>query len=198
VESAILARDFAPEVDIPIPTGITNGIYIPSLDLPMNMAASWIVTLGRRMDKEVLDNIRFGTGSTNIPDLELWADPRAPAGRGSLFFCTEEIGRNSCSAGAKKVEIRPAARALNPQASPSVCQGASPSNKRGRSDLEKIPSGPPAILNHPQHPVADHSFAGKAHPQDQSGKRGDPEHQPPWPDNPSSFSEDRLYREIMT
>jgi len=153
-----------PEVDIPI-HGITNGIHIPSW-ISDDMARLLDRYLGRRWTEDP-DNIKIWDRINHIPDLELWRTHERRRER-LVVFARRKLQEQLQRWGAKKVEIQAASEALNPQALTIGFARRFATYKRGDLIL-KDPVRLAAILNHPQHPVQI-IFAGKAHPQDQSGK----------------------------
>jgi len=153
-----------PEVDIPI-HGITNGIHIPSW-ISDDMARLLDRYLGRRWTEDP-DNIKIWERINHIPDLELWRTHERRRER-LVVFARRKLQEQLQRWGAKKVEIQAASEALNPQALTIGFARRFATYKRGDLIL-KDPVRLAAILNHPQHPVQI-IFAGKAHPQDQSGK----------------------------
>jgi starch phosphorylase len=153
-----------PEVDIPI-HGITNGIHIPSW-ISDDMARLLDRYLGRRWTEDP-DNIKIWERINHIPDLELWRTHERRRER-LVAFARRKLQEQFQRWGAKKVEIQASSEALNPQALTIGFARRFATYKRGDLIL-KDPVRLAAILNHPQHPVQI-IFAGKAHPQDQSGK----------------------------
>jgi starch phosphorylase len=153
-----------PEVDIPI-HGITNGIHIPSW-ISDDMARLLDRYLGRRWTEDP-DNIKIWERINHIPDLELWRTHERRRER-LVAFARRKLQEQLQRWGAKKIEIQAAGEALNPQALTIGFARRFATYKRGDLIL-KDPVRLAAILNHPQHPVQI-IFAGKAHPQDQSGK----------------------------
>jgi glycogen phosphorylase len=153
-----------PEVDVPI-HGITNGIHIPSW-ISDDMARLLDRYLGRRWTEDP-DNIKIWERINHIPDLELWRTHERRRER-LVAFSRRILQEQLQRWGAKKVEIQAAGEALNPQALTIGFARRFATYKRGDLIL-KDPARLAAILNHPQHPVQI-IFAGKAHPQDQSGK----------------------------
>ena len=153
-----------PEVDIPI-HGITNGIHIPSW-ISDDMARLLDRYLGRRWTEDP-DNIKIWDRINHIPDLELWRTHERRRER-LVVFARRKLQEQLQRWGAKKVEIQAASEALNPQALTIGFARRFATYKRGDLIL-KDPARLAAILNNPQHPVQI-IFAGKAHPQDQSGK----------------------------
>ena len=153
-----------PEVDIPI-HGITNGIHIPSW-ISDDMARLLDRYLGRRWTEDP-DNIKIWERINHIPDLELWRTHERRRER-LVVFARRKLQEQLQRWGAKKVEIQASSEALNPQALTIGFARRFATYKRGDLIL-KDPVRLAAILNHPQHPVQI-IFAGKAHPQDQSGK----------------------------
>ena len=153
-----------PEVDIPI-HGITNGIHIPSW-ISDDMARLLDRYLGRRWTEDP-DNIKIWEQINHIPDLELWRTHERRRER-LVAFARRKLQEQLQRWGAKKVEIQAASESLNPQALTIGFARRFATYKRGDLILQD-PVRLAAILNHPQHPVQI-IFAGKAHPQDQSGK----------------------------
>jgi starch phosphorylase len=153
-----------PEVDIPI-HGITNGIHIPSW-ISDDMARLLDRYLGRRWTEDP-DNIKIWERINHIPDLELWRTHERRRER-LVAFARRKLQEQLQRWGAKKVEIQAAGEALNPQALTIGFARRFATYKRGDLIL-KDPTRLATILNDPQHPVQI-IFAGKAHPQDQSGK----------------------------
>jgi glycogen phosphorylase len=153
-----------PEWDIPI-EGITNGIHIPSW-ISNDMATLLDRYLGRRWTEDP-DNAKVWERINRIPDVELWRTHERRRERLVAFTrrrLQEQLGRW----GAKKIEIQAAGEALNPQALTIGFARRFATYKRGDLIL-RDPGRLSSILNNPQHPVQI-IFAGKAHPQDQSGK----------------------------
>ena len=153
-----------PEVDVPI-HGITNGIHIPSW-ISDDMARLLDRYLGRRWTEDP-DNIKIWERINHIPDLELWRTHERRRER-LVAFARRKLQEQLQRWGAKKVEIQAASEALNPQALTIGFARRFATYKRGDLIL-KDPTRLATILNDPQHPVQI-IFAGKAHPQDQSGK----------------------------
>jgi starch phosphorylase len=153
-----------PEVDIPI-HGITNGIHIPSW-ISDDMAHLLDRYLGRRWTEDP-DNIKIWERINHIPDLELWRTHERRRER-LVGFARRKLQEQLQRWGAKKVEIQAASEALNPQALTIGFARRFATYKRGDLIL-KDPARLASILNDPQHPVQI-IFAGKAHPQDESGK----------------------------
>ena len=153
-----------PEVDVPI-HGITNGIHIPSW-ISDDMAHLLDRYLGRRWTEDP-DNIKIWERINRIPDLELWRTHERRRER-LVAFARRKLQEQLQRWGAKKVEIQAASEALNPQALTIGFARRFATYKRGDLIL-KDPARLARILNDPQHPVQI-IFAGKAHPQDESGK----------------------------
>ena len=153
-----------PEVDIPI-HGITNGIHIFSW-ISDDMAHLLDRYLGRRWTEDP-DNIKIWERINRIPDLELWRTHERRRER-LVAFARRKLLEQLQRWGAKKVEIQAASEALNPQALTIGFARRFATYKRGDLIL-KDPARLASILNDPQHPVQI-IFAGKAHPQDESGK----------------------------
>jgi starch phosphorylase len=153
-----------PEVDIPI-HGITNGIHIPSW-ISDDMAHLLDRYLGRRWTEDP-DNIKIWERINRIPDLELWRTHERRRER-LVAFARRKLQEQLQRWGAKKVEIQAASEALHPQALTIGFARRFATYKRGDLIL-KDPARLASILNDPQHPVQI-IFAGKAHPQDDSGK----------------------------
>ena len=153
-----------PEVDIPI-HGITNGIHIPSW-ISDDMAHLLDRYLGRRWTEDP-DNIKIWERINHIPDLELWRTHERRRER-LVGFARRKLQEQLQRWGAKKVEIQAASEALNPQALTIGFARRFATYKRGDLIL-KDPARLASILNDPQRPVQI-IFAGKAHPQDDSGK----------------------------
>ena len=153
-----------PEVDIPI-HGITNGIHIPSW-ISDDMAHLLDRYLGRRWTEDP-DNIKIWERINRIPDLELWRTHERRRER-LVAFARRKLQEQLQRWGAKKIEIQAASEALNPQALTIGFARRFATYKRGDLIL-KDPTRLANILNDPTHPVQI-IFAGKAHPQDQSGK----------------------------
>jgi len=153
-----------PEVDIPI-HGITNGIHIPSW-ISDDMAHLLDRYLGRRWTEDP-DNIKIWERINHIPDLELWRTHERRRER-LVGFARRKLQEQLQRWGAKKVEIQAASEALNPQALTIGFARRFATYKRGDLIL-KDPARLASILNDPQRPVQI-IFAGKAHPQDESGK----------------------------
>lgn len=153
-----------PEVDIPI-HGITNGIHIPSW-ISDDMAHLLDRYLGRRWTEDP-DNIKIWERINRIPDLELWRTHERRRER-LVAFARRKLQEQLQRWGAKKVEIQAASEALHPQALTIGFARRFATYKRGDLIL-KDPARLASILNDPQHPVQI-IFAGKAHPQDESGK----------------------------
>ena len=153
-----------PEVDVPI-HGITNGIHIPSW-ISDDMARLLDRYLGRRWTEDP-DNIKIWERINHIPDLELWRTHERRRER-LVAFARRKLQEQLQRWGAKKVEVQAASEALNPQALTIGFARRFATYKRGDLIL-KDPTRLATILNDPQHPVQI-IFAGKAHPQDQSGK----------------------------
>ena len=153
-----------PEVDIPI-HGITNGIHIPSW-ISDDMAHLLDRYLGRRWTEDP-DNIKIWERINRIPDLELWRTHERRRER-LVAFARRKLQEQLQRWGTKKVEIQAASEALNPQALTIGFARRFATYKRGDLIL-KDPARLASILNDPQHPVQI-IFAGKAHPQDESGK----------------------------
>ena len=153
-----------PEVDIPI-HGITNGIHIPSW-ISDDMAHLLDRYLGRRWTEDP-DNIKIWERINRIPDLELWRTHERRRER-LVAFARRKLQEQLQRWGAKKVEIQAASEALHPQALTIGFARRFATYKRGDLIL-KDPARLASILNDPQRPVQI-IFAGKAHPQDESGK----------------------------
>lgn len=153
-----------PERDIPIET-ITNGIHIPSW-ISKDMATLLDRYLGKRWAEDP-DHIKIWERVNRIPDLELWRTHERRRER-LVAFARQRLQEQLSRWGSKKIEIRAAAEALNPQTLTIGFARRFATYKRGNLIL-RDPDRLAKILNDPQRPMQI-IFAGKAHPQDQYGK----------------------------
>jgi starch phosphorylase len=153
-----------PEADVPI-ENVTNGIHIPSF-ISDDMCRLLDRYLGRRWAEDP-DHVSVWMRVNRIPDAELWRTHERRRERliaFTRFKLQEQIQRR----GGQKEEIQAASQVLNPEALTIGFARRFATYKRGDLIL-KDPARLARILNDPQRPVQI-IFAGKAHPQDNSGK----------------------------
>ncbi len=153
-----------PQVDIPIGS-VTNGIHIPSW-ISADMSSLFNRYLGRRWAEDP-DNAKIWERVNRIPDSELWRTHERRRERLAAFI-RQRLQMQLTRRGAQKIEIQTAGEALNPEALTIGFGRRFATYKRGDLIL-KDPARLAKILNDPQRPVQI-IFAGKAHPQDNSGK----------------------------
>ena len=153
-----------PEADIPI-GHVTNGIHIPSY-ISDDMARLFHRYLGRRWAEDP-DNEKIWERVNRVPDAELWRTHERRRVR-LVAFTRQRVQDQLARRGAQKSEIQAAAEILNPEALTIGFARRFATYKRGNLIL-KDPNRLAKILNDPQRPVQI-IFAGKAHPQDGTGK----------------------------
>lgn len=153
-----------PEVDIPI-EAVTNGIHIPSW-ISDDMTGLFDRYLGRRWAEDP-DNIKVWERVNRIPDSELWRTHERRRER-LVAFTRQRLQEQVLRRGGQKIEIQAASEALHPEALTIGFARRFAAYKRGDLIL-KDPTRLSRILNDPQRPVQI-IFAGKAHPQDHTGK----------------------------
>ncbi|HWL54114.1 MAG TPA: alpha-glucan family phosphorylase [Chthoniobacteraceae bacterium] len=153
-----------PENEVPI-TSITNGIHTKTWLSPEFSALydrylpNW---------QESLTDVEFWRGVIDIPDDVLWETHHGLKER-LVEFVRERVRLQRVRNGESPEKIRQVGEILNPEILTIGFARRFATYKRGTllfSDLDRLKR----MLNHPERPVQ-FIFAGKAHPQDEGGKR---------------------------
>ncbi len=153
-----------PEIDLPI-SHITNGVHIPSWISP-GMAENYDRYLGPRWSEDP-DNVKIWEGANRIPDTELWRTHERTRER-LVSFARGRLKRQLARRGASDRELAVADEVLNSEALTIGFARRFATYKRADLIL-RDPDRLERILNNEKHP-AQIIVAGKAHPQDQTGK----------------------------
>jgi len=154
-----------PERDVPIRC-ITNGIHVPSW-VSRQMAETFDRFLGPKWLEDP-DNVRVWSRADEIPDDELWGVHERRRGR-LVAFCRRRLREQLKRRGASPREIEMVDETLNAEALTIVWARRMVSYKRPLlifKDLDRLAR----ILSNPKRPVQI-IMAGKAHPNDNEGKR---------------------------
>lgn len=154
-----------PEEDVPI-NYVTNGVHVPSW-VSHEMAETFSRYLGPNWSEDP-DNVRLWNRATEIPDEELWGVHERRRGR-LVAFCRRRLREQLQRRGATAREVERASEVLNPDALTLVWARRMVTYKRPLlmfRDLDRLAR----ILTDPERPVQI-IMAGKAHPNDQEGKR---------------------------
>ena len=155
-----------PEAEVPI-TSITNGVHTRSWLAPEMVAA--LRPLPRACSgRSGRPTTASGSGSSSIPDAELWRTHERRRERLVAFAREPAASSSSKRRGAPPAEIARADEVLDPDALTIGFARRFATYKRGTlifRNLERLA----AIINDKDRPVQI-IFAGKAHPRDHGGK----------------------------
>lgn len=154
-----------PQRDVPI-AHITNGVHIPSW-VSQEMAETYTRYLGPNWMEDP-DSVRVWSRVSEIPDEELWGVHERRRGR-LIVLCRRLLQEQLFRRGASRKEAEAAREVLDPQALTLVWARRMVAYKRPLllfRDLDRLAN----ILNDPKRPVQV-ILAGKAHPNDEEGKR---------------------------
>lgn len=154
-----------PEEDVPI-DGITNGVHVPSW-VSRQMAETFDRFLGPKWIEDP-DNERVWRRAEDIPDEELWGVHERRRGQ-LVAFCRRRLREQLKARGASLREIEKVDECLNAEALTIVWARRMVAYKRPLlifKDLDRLAR----ILTDPKRPVQI-IMAGKAHPNDNEGKR---------------------------
>ncbi|RLA85991.1 MAG: alpha-glucan phosphorylase [Deltaproteobacteria bacterium] len=154
-----------PESDVPI-SSITNGVHVPSW-VSRQMAETFDRFLGPKWIEDP-DNVKVWSRADEIPDEEIWGVHERRRGR-LIAFCRRRLREQLKMRGATLREIDMVDEVLNAEALTIVWAKRMVSYKRPLlifKDLDRLAR----ILTDPKRPVQI-IMAGKAHPNDNEGKR---------------------------
>jgi starch phosphorylase len=153
-----------PEEHIPI-RSVTNGVHLASW-LSFEMMELFRRYLGENW-QEKQDKLKLWQKIENIPDPELWRVHCARRRR-LVYFIRERLSKQLIEKGASPLLIGQSQEALNPEVLTIGFARRFATYKRGNlvfRDMDRLKK----LLNDTSRPVQ-FIFAGKAHPQDHSGK----------------------------
>ena len=154
-----------PVDDVPI-NAITNGVHQPSFVAP-DMAALYDRYLGTNW-KEDPDCARVWRQAQNIPDSELWRTHERLRER-LVDYARQRVAETLRRRGARRREVEESHEILDPRALTICFARRFATYKRANllfMDVERLKR----LVNNPDRPVQ-FIFAGKAHPQDNEGKK---------------------------
>ncbi len=154
-----------PEVDLPI-THITNGVHIPSW-ISRGMTENCDRYLGPRWIEDP-DNEKVWERVNQIPDTELWRTHERARDR-LVAFARQRLRRQLANRGQSNRDLELASEVLNSKVLTIGFARRFAPYKRAHLILKDIPRLE-RILTNPERPVQI-VFAGKAHPQDEDGKK---------------------------
>ncbi|EPR34614.1 alpha-glucan phosphorylase [Alkalidesulfovibrio alkalitolerans DSM 16529] len=154
-----------PVDDVPI-SAITNGVHQPSFVAP-DMAALYDRYLGINW-KEDPDCARVWRQAQNIPDSELWRTHERLRER-LVDYARHRVADTQRKRGARRREVEESLEILDPRALTICFARRFATYKRANllfMDVERLKR----LVGNPDKPVQ-FIFAGKAHPQDNEGKK---------------------------
>jgi starch phosphorylase len=154
-----------PVEDVPI-HAITNGVHQPTF-VAEDMAALYDRYLGGNW-REDPDCARVWKQAANIPDAELWRTHERLRER-LVEFVRSRLAETLARRGVRSREVEEAREVLDPQVLTVCFARRFATYKRANlllRDVERMRR----LVTHPERPMQ-FIFAGKAHPQDQEGKK---------------------------
>lgn len=153
-----------PEHEVPVGF-ITNGVHVPSWDSKW-ADAMWTQACGKGRWTSTLET--HPEGIACVPDTDLWS-LRANGRHAMIHTVRQQLARQLCLRGADSQTVKEAEHVLDPNLLTIGFARRFTAYKRPNLLLHD-PDRLMRILSHPEHPVQ-LIVAGKAHPQDEEGKR---------------------------